>query len=125
MTIGFDEIHVDEGAAGKIITLKFNEEISKKDYNLFVPLVENQIRHSTSVRILVELHAFKGWTAGAFWEDTMFAAKNFNNIDRLAVVGESRWKKGVTLFVKPFTAAQVRYFEMEAIERARQWLAEV
>ena len=124
MTIGFDEIHVDEGAAGKIITLTFNEEIRKKDYDLFVPLVENQIRHNASVRILVELHAFKGWTAGAFWEDTMFADKHFNNIDRLAIVGESRWKKGVTHFVKPFAAAQVRYFEMEAIDQACRWLAE-
>jgi len=28
---------------------------------------------------------FKGWTAGALWEDTKFAAKHFNDIDRIAV----------------------------------------
>jgi hypothetical protein len=71
------------------------------------------------------LHDFKGWTAGALWEDTKFAVKHFNDIDRLAVVGESKWQEGVTLFVKPFTSADVRYFEMEEIDQARQWIREV
>ncbi len=65
---------------------------------------------------------FKGWTAGALWEDTKFAAKHFNDIDRIAVVGESRWQRGVAVFFKPYTAADVRYFDMAAVKEARRWI---
>ena len=57
------------------------------------------------LRILVELQDFQGWTLGALWEDTKFGTKHFNDIDRLAVVGDRRWEKYLTLFMKPFTSA--------------------
>ena len=37
MTIGFDEIKVEEEDVGKIVTLTFRGQISKEDYDLFVP----------------------------------------------------------------------------------------
>jgi hypothetical protein len=73
----------------------------------------------------VELHDFQGWTAGALWEDTKFAARHFNDIERLAVVGDSRWEKGVTIFIKPFTGAEVKYFDLGSIDKARQWIRDV
>ena len=87
-------------------------------------MVESQIKNGSPIRLLAVLHNFEGWTAGALWEDTKFTAKHFNDIERLAVVGEPRWQKGVTVFVKPFTSADVRYFDMQEIDRARQWVRE-
>ncbi|MCF8068395.1 MAG: STAS/SEC14 domain-containing protein [Desulfobacterales bacterium] len=124
MPIGFDEIQVDTTAVGTVITLKFREKLDKTDYETFVPMIQNQIRKGSSIRLLAELHDFKGWTAGALWEDTKFAAKHFKDIERLAVAGEARWQKGVTIFVKPFTAADVRYFDIQEIDKARKWVRE-
>ena len=124
MPIGFDEIQVDPTPAGTIVTLKFREKLDKADYETFVPMIESQMQKGGPIRLLAELHDFKGWTAGALWEDTKFAAKHFNDIERLAVVGESRWQKGVAVFVKPFTSADVRYFDMQEIDRAREWIRE-
>jgi hypothetical protein len=124
MPIGFDEIQVDPTPVGTIVTLKFREKLDKADYETFVPMIESQMQNGSPIRLLTELHDFEGWTAGALWEDTKFAAKHFNDIERLAVVGESRWQKGVTVFVKPFTSADVRYFDMQEIDRARQWVRE-
>ena len=73
-----------------------------------------------TIALLVELIDFKGWTAGALWEDTKFAARHFNDIDRLAVVGDARWEKGITVFIKPFTKAQVKYFDMKDLPKAGQ-----
>jgi hypothetical protein len=122
MPIGFDEIQVDKIPVGTIVTLKFREKLDKADYDMFVPMLEAQIQKSSPIRLLAELHDFKGWTAGALWEDTKFAAKHFNDIDRLAIVGESQWQKGTTVFVKPFTAAKVRYFPMEELDKAHEWI---
>ncbi len=124
MPIGFDEIQVEQTAVGTIVVLKIKEKLDKKDYDLFVPMVERQIASAAPVRLLIELHDFKGWTAGALWEDTKFAARHFSDIDRLAVVGDARWQQGVAVFFKPFTRAQVRYFDMQASEAARQWIHE-
>ena len=124
MPIGFDEIQVDPTPVGTIVTLKFREKLDRADYETFVPMIESQMQNGLPIRLLAELHDFEGWTAGALWEDTKFAAKHFNDIERLAVVGESRWQKGVTVFVKPFTSAEVRYFDMKEIDKAREWVRE-
>lgn len=122
MPIGFDEIQVEEMESGTLVTLKIKEKLDKEDYGMFVPMIESQMQNGSPVRLLIELHDFKGWTAGALWEDTKFAAKHFNDIDRMAVVGDAKWQKGVTMFFKPFTGAEVRYFDMDAIDAARQWV---
>jgi len=122
MPAGFDEIQVEETPQGKLITLKFKEKLRKEDYEKFVPIVGSQMRDGETVRILVELHDFEGWTVGALWEDTKFAARHFKDIERLAVVGDSKWQEGLSLFAKPFTAATVYYFKMEEIEKARRWI---
>jgi hypothetical protein len=83
-------------------------------------MIERQIEGGEPMQLLVELHDFEGWTAGALWEDTKFAAKHFKDIKRLAVIGEYRWQKVLTTFFKPFTAAEVRYFDLQAIDSARQ-----
>ena len=124
MPIGFDEIQVDPTPVGTIVTLKFREKLDKEDYETFVPMIESQMKNGAPIRLLAELHDFEGWTAGALWEDTKFAAKHFNDIERLAVVGESRWQKGVAVFFKPFTSAEVRYFDMKEIDKAREWIRE-
>jgi hypothetical protein len=124
MAIGFDEIQVEETDRAKIVTLKINQSLDKEDYESFVPLIETQMRARMPIRVLIELHAFKGWTAGALWEETKFAAKHFSDLERIAVVGESRWEKGIKLFVRPFTAAKVRFFGMEALDQARRWIEE-
>jgi hypothetical protein len=124
MAIGFDEIQLDKTPVGTIVTLRFNKKLDKEDYEAFIPLIESQIQNAAPIRVLVELNDFEGWTAGALWEDTKFAARHFKDIERLAITGESRWKTGVMVFVKPFTSAEVRFFDIQEVDRARQWIRE-
>jgi hypothetical protein len=124
MPIGFDEIQLEETSEGKVVTLKFRERLEGKDFEAFVPRIEGLMRDGSKIRLLVELHDFNGWTAGALWEDTKFAARHFNDIVKLAVAGDAKWEKGVAVFVKPFTSAVVRYFNIEDLEAARRWVRE-
>ena len=41
---------------------------------------------------------------------------------RLAIVGEKRWHKGMAAFCKPFTTAEIRYFEHDGVDEARDWI---
>ena len=67
---------------------------------------------------------FHGWSASAAWEDTKFGVKHFNDIERLAIVGENQWEKGMAFITKPFTMAKVHYFDITEREAAERWLKE-
>ena len=104
----------------RILEVKATGKLERADYEQFGPEVERLIRERGKLRILLELDGFHGWTAGALWEDVKFDAKHFNDIERLAIVGDSAWEKGMALFCKPFTTAAVRYFE--DVDEARDWI---
>jgi hypothetical protein len=72
--------------------------------------------------MLVDMHDFHGWTAGALWQDIKFDARHFSDIERIAMVGETKWQHGMAVFCKPFTAAKIRYFARTEIEQVRAWL---
>jgi len=74
--------------------------------------------------MLIELLDFKGWSVGAMWEDTKFGLSHFNDIDRLAIVGDKQWEKTMATFIKPFTTAIVKYFDIGKLDAANAWISE-
>lgn len=125
MTLGFSEIRLEEEPVGKIVTLVFKDKLGKEDYEQFVPQLEKIMESESKIRLLIELRDFKGWrTAEALWEDAKFGAFHFNDIERLAIVGEKKWEETMAAFIKPFTTARVRYFDMADIRAAEKWIRE-
>lgn len=114
------ELHKEDG--GKLLILNVSGKLTKDDYALFTPEVERAVKDNGKVRILVRMHDFHGWTMGALWEDVKFDLHHFSHIERLALVGESRWEAGMALFCKPFTTAKVRYFNESKANEATEWI---
>jgi hypothetical protein len=112
-----------ETNSGKVLEVQLTGKLAKEDYENFIPAVERLVKSHGKIRMLVEMHDFHGWTAGALWQDIKFDAKHFADIERLAIVGETKWQHGMAVFCKPFTSAKVRYFDRPAIDQAREWLA--
>ena len=110
-------------SATNVLTVKLGGKLERKDYETLTPYVERLIAEHGKVDMLVILHDFHGWTAGALWEDIKFDAKHFRDIGKLALVGETKWEKGMATFCKPFTTAKVRYFPMEQTDAAKAWMA--
>jgi hypothetical protein len=116
--------HVDEKIHGKVMEVHLNGTLNKEDYARFVPDTEELIRQHEKIRILVIMDDFHGWDAGALWEDIKWDMKHFNHVERIAVVGEKKWEKWMTSFCKPFTTAEIRYFDQGQAPEARAWLNE-
>jgi len=106
----------------QVLEVDVTGRLAREDYELFVPLVEERIAAHGKVSILFVMRDFHGWEAGALWEDLKFDVKHFNDIERLALVGEKRWQAGMAAFCRPFTTAKVRYFELEKLSEARNWV---
>jgi hypothetical protein len=116
-------VALKETNGGKVLEVQLTGRLAKEDYDQFVPAVERLVKEHGKIRMLVEMHDFHGWTAGALWQDIKFDAKHFKDIEQLAIVGETKWQHGMAVFCKPFTTAKVRYFDRAALEQARAWLA--
>ncbi len=115
-------VDLREEAGGKILTVRLSGKLTKPDYERLGPEVDRLIKQHKKIRILCELHDFHGWEAGALWEDLKFDFKHFADIERLALVGESRWEQGMAMFCKPFTTAKIRYFDSAKLAEARDWI---
>lgn len=116
-------IDLAELEGGRLLHVRVSGKLSKEDYHHFVPEVERLIGQHGKLRLLFEMHDFHGWEAGALWEDIKFDLKHFKDIERLAMVGESRWQAGMSHFCKPFTTAKIEYFDHTRLADAQSWLA--
>jgi hypothetical protein len=115
-------VDLREEAGGKILMVRLSGKLAKQDYERLGPEVDRLIKQHKKIRILCELHDFHGWEAGALWEDLKFDFKHFADIERLALVGETRWEQGMAMFCKPFTTAKIRYFDSSKLAEARDWI---
>lgn len=109
-------------AEAPILEVTLRGKLTHADYEQFVPLIEKRIARGGKLRLLARLEEFHGWTAGALWDDIRFDARHFRDIERLAIVGDRAWEHGMAVFCKPFTTAEVRYFERGDESEARKWL---
>jgi hypothetical protein len=105
-----------------ILSVAVSGTLTKADYEDFVPMVEAWIRQRNKPRIFIEYENFHGWTPVALWEDIKFGAKHFDDVDRIAMVGEKSWEKGMAVFCELFTTAEVGYFPTSDKEVAKQWI---
>ena len=117
-------VEIAELNEGKIVEVTISGKLHKDDYERFVPLFERLIGQYGKLRLLVEMHNFHGWDASALWQDIKFDLKHFKDIERLALVGESKWEKGMSVFCKPFTTAKIQYFDVSQADAARTWIGE-
>ena len=108
---------------GRILNVHVAGTLTRADYERFVPEVERLIGQYGKLRVLFDMHDFHGWNAGALWEDVKFDVKHFRHIERLAMVGETKWESGMARFCRPFTTASIKYFDRSKAAEASAWLA--
>ena len=115
-------IKLIENCDGKLLEVRVSAKLTAEDYSQFLPMVEQLIKRHGKIDILFEMSDFHGWEAGAAWEDTKFAFRHFSDIGRMAIVGEKKWQEWMSLVCRPFTRAEIRYFDHAQAREAAVWL---
>lgn len=115
-------LHLATEVREKVLEIQVTGKLVRQDYEKFVPETERLIRQYAKIRILMVMRDFRGWDAGALWEDIKWDAKHFNEVERVAIVGEKKWQEWLAAFCKPFTRATVRYFDHQKLDEARAWV---
>lgn len=116
-------VKLKEMGNGKLLEMHLTGKLVKGDYEESLPAIERLIKQHGKLRILVDMTGLHGWTGAALWEDIKFDMKHFNDIERVAIVGDKKWVQWMATFSKPFTMATIRYFDLAISDKARDWLA--
>jgi hypothetical protein len=111
-----------EHGPGKAIGFRLSGKLHDEDYKTFVPLVDAAVADEGKIRLLAWFHDFHGWDAHALWDDTRFATTHCTKIERIALVGEKAWEQWMAKVCKPFTMAQIKYFDASEIDEAWAWV---
>lgn len=116
-------ITLEQKNGGKALAVHVSGRLAAEDYQQFVPEFEQLLTAHGKIRVLLHMTDFHGWKPGALWEDIKFDVRHFSDIERLAIIGETKWQEGMARFCKPFTTAHVRFFKPDQADAAREWLA--
>lgn len=77
-----------------------------------------------TVRVLVVLEAFEGWEPDARWSDLTFYVSHGDALERIAIVGDERWRDQALMFAAAdLRKGPVEFFAPARLAEARAWLA--
>lgn len=107
-----------------LLEVDVSGKLTHEDYWLFMPKVDQMVEAYGRIRLLFHMLDFHGWEASALWDDAIFVTRHFADLSRIAMVGNKAWEKEMSSFCRPFTRAQIRFFDGTEIDEARDWMAE-
>jgi len=111
-----------ERSNNSVLGFTLGGKLHDADYDHFVPAVDAAIAAHGKIRLLAHFVDFHGWDMRALWDDIKFSTTHCTKIERIALVGDRSWEEWMAKVCKPFTMAQVRYFDASQIAAAWEWL---
>jgi hypothetical protein len=84
-----------------------------------------EIAQVGKVRLMFVLDQFKGWEKGPDWGDMRFYDTYGHYIERIAIVGEEKWRDDALMFaLADLRKAPTRYFLPAELDAARAWMTQ-
>lgn len=107
-----------------IVHARLSGAMTLADQQALEDLARRLIDAGGKVRLLVTLEDFEGWAKDSAWGDDLgFQLDYGNEIVRIAVVGDPRWKDQALMFVgKGFRATEIEYFQPDSLAGAKGWI---
>lgn len=117
-------IAIKEYDDGRTLEVTARGKLEKEDYQEFLPLFEERLKEHGRIGILFVMKDFDGFDMWALWEDIKFEWNHYDDIARLAMVGDSDWKEWMAKFCKPFLKSEIDDFRSDQLNEARDWVRE-
>ena len=106
-----------------LVWIEAGAKLDAEVFETFVPLFERIAeRRSGTVPMLIELKPdFNGWNIGGLWRDLKFDIRHKHQFGRIAIVVDRKWVEWGTKFSAPLFSGDMRYFDLDDIEKAEDW----
>ncbi len=109
-------------SSGHTIGIKIDGKLTKDDYGVLIPYLENLINECGTLNLLCDMTQFSGMEIAAFWEDFKFSISHLRDFKRIAIMGDERWLDWYTKIINPLVKTEVHYFQLAQIKEAWEWV---
>ena len=108
---------------GNVYRLEIQGTLRKQDLERCQHRLIEEMDRVGRVRLLFLLEGFEGWAAQDDWRDLTFYVKHGDAIERIAIVGDEKWRSLALMFANAdLRTAPVEFFPRGGIGIARAWL---
>ncbi len=107
---------------GNVYAVRVSGKLSHEDYQKFLPDLEDLIKSDEKIALLIELDDFHGAEIAAVKDDFNFSLKYNEAFEKIAIVGEKKWHRWMTLLSIPFIKGEIKYFNRIDLQDAWDWL---
>jgi len=98
--------------------------LAKAEFDQCATDLARELRRQTPIRLLFVLIQFEGWECHAGWRDLSFYVTHGDAIERMAIVGDPRWRGETLMFASAdLRRAPVEFFSDNDLDAARAWLS--
>ncbi|HEY7169962.1 MAG TPA: STAS/SEC14 domain-containing protein [Vicinamibacterales bacterium] len=105
-----------------IYRLDISGVLTKNDFDRCQDALVAAMNRGGPVRLLFVLSGFEGWEKTPAWGDLTFYVKHGDSIQRIAIVGDERWRDEALMFASAdLRRAPVEFFT--ALADAKKWLS--
>jgi len=107
-----------------VYRLEVRGTLKKTEMDQAQDALVRQMGPTGRVRLLFVLRGFDGWERNAAWNDLTFYVKHGDSIERIAIVGDERWRGEALMFAAAdLRKAPVEFFPDSALAEAQAWLS--
>ncbi len=107
-----------------VVHARIRDVMQIADQKMLESAAMELIRKGRKVRLIAILEDFKGWEKTEAWGDVGFMTKHGDDIVKMAIVGDERWKDDAFLFVgKGLRSTKIEFFPSSALKKAEEWVS--
>lgn len=107
-----------------LIAIQVKGEITKEDYEKLNPLIDKTVKDYGKVKFLILMGKIDAIKPEALLKDFKAYFKHFNNISKVAFVGDKSWQELVAKVASPFISGKIKYFPESQVIEAQNWVKE-
>ena len=114
--------HTLKESSGNILGFKIVGGITKKQKKQISKVLENQIRKSGKIRLLLVIEPHKKMDAESLLFDLNFTLTYSDKIERMAIIGNKVWEYTWVALFGLFSHIRTQYFDRSEIKAAWKWI---
>jgi hypothetical protein len=109
---------------GDVFRLEISGLLQRADLTECQDALVRDLEPNQRARLLILLKGFDGWAPDPNWNDLGFYVRHGGRIERIAIVGDERWRSQSLMFAgADLRSAPVEFFTPDAAASARQWIS--
>ena len=109
-------------SSGNVLGYRVAGKLHVTDYQTLTIGIEEILKASDEVRLLLQLDGLEGIESGALWQDWKFGREYHGKIAKVAIIGDKRWERWLARLSSPLYAVESRFFHTDDIDNAWAWL---